>query len=259
MVKRNGKLRGLALVLALLSGACASDDPLVPASDEPFLYLVLNQRTSLAYYDSLSSPRQLALLLTVASPLEPMPYRTARRFEMRRASDRRLFDWRVYPDLVDNPGTEGSIDLIYGNYHLPDSATAAGLGTADLRPGESYELEIETEGVVIRGQATIPAAFTASVEVRDGRRIVTWPRVPGAGGYLVEAYPYPREPQRDTVYAVPADVPAGPMSITAVDPNFYRFLTDEDAGRAGIDAGFGVFGALTPASAPIELPAPAAN
>src|SRR5690606_3446959 len=37
---------GLGIALAVLSGACSWDEPLVPASDEPFLYLVLNQRSS---------------------------------------------------------------------------------------------------------------------------------------------------------------------------------------------------------------------
>lgn len=243
------------LVAALFTAACASEEPLVPASDAPFLYLVLNERVP-ADYDSLHG-RRLAPLLTVASPLEPMPYRTAQRFEMRRASDGRRFDWRAYAGLVENPGTEESIDVGYGNYHRPDSATAAGLGAADLRPGETYALETETEGVVIRGAATIPAEFAATVEVRDGRRIVTWPRVPGAGGYLVGACPYPLEPQRDAVYAVPRDAAAGPPFITAVDANLYRFRTDEDAGRAGIDAGYGVFGAISVAS--VELPAAPGN
>ena len=241
---------GLALASAAVSGACSWDEPLVPTSDAPFLYLVLNQRSS-SYYGSVE-PQQLALLLTVASPLEPMPYRSAERFEMRRASDGRRFGWQALPVGSIDPGTAESVGLHMGNYHLPDSATTAGLGAADLRPGESYELEIETEGVVVRGKVTIPAAFTAKVEVRDGRRIATWPSVPGAGGYLVGAYPYSREPQCDTFYVVPADSPPGPMTITAVDPNLYRYLTDENLGRSGIDAGYGVFGAISVAW--VDLP-----
>ena len=241
---------GLALALAVLPGACSWDEPLVPTSDAPFLYLVLNQRSS-SYYGSVE-PQQLALLLTVASPLEPMPYRSAERFEMRRASDGRRFGWQALPVGSIDPGTAESVGLHMGNYHLPDSATTAGLGAADLRPGESYELEIETEGVVVRGKVTIPAAFTARVEVRDGRRIVTWPSVPGAGGYVVGAHPYSREPQPDTFYVVPPDSPPGPMTITAVDPNLYRYLTDENLGRSGIDAGYGVFGAISVAW--VDLP-----
>lgn len=251
MVMRTKTGARLALTVALLSGACAWDEPLVPASEEPFVYLVLNLRP-VSRYDSSWEPRQLALLLTVGSPLEAMEYRSAQRFEMRRASDGARFDWRAYPILESTTGLEEKFDLGYANYYLPDSATVAGLGAADLRSGETYELEIETEGVVIRGRVMIPAAFNATVEVRDGKRIVSWPHVAGAGGYIVGAYPYSREAQRDTFYVVPADSPPGHLGIVAVDPNLYRFMTDENLGRSGIDAGFGVIGAISSTS--VQLP-----
>lgn len=244
MVTRSMTSARLVLVLALLSGACSWDAPLVPDSDEPFLYVVLNQR-SISHYGSIEKLHQLALLLTAGSPVEPMEYRSAERFEMWRTSDGRRFDWRAFPNASVSPGTGQSVEIHMANYYLPDSTTAAGLGAADLRWGETYELKIETEGVVVRGRVTIPAAFTAKVEVRDGQRIVTWPRVAGAAGYSVGAYPYSRQLQRDTFYVVPADAPPGPMSITAVDPNLYQYLIDENLARSGIDAGYGVFGAIS--------------
>ncbi|HEX7051876.1 MAG TPA: hypothetical protein VF188_16840 [Longimicrobiales bacterium] len=247
--RRGSRIHAFLLGLAALAAAaCAGDTVVVPESDAPFLYLVLNRR-SLSQYDSIFEPHQLALLLTLGSTLEPSPYRTAERFEMRRASDGARFDWRIYPDLILDPGTASSVQLIYGNYHLPDTSGPAGLGADSVLPGETYTLEIDTEGVALRGEATVPAHFAVSVRVRDGQRIVEWPHVAGAAGYFVGAYPYSPELQTDTFYVIPADAPGGqPMLVTAVDANLYRYIADDELGRAGIDAGFGVFGGVSVAS-----------
>src|SRR5690606_18014442 len=108
-------------------------------------------------------------------PIESPRYRSAERFEMWRASDGAAFDWRVYPNLVDEPGTSDAVDLMMANWYLPEESSGDGLAYRDLEPGETYELEIETEGVVLRGRATMPESFTVTVLVRDGHRIAVWP------------------------------------------------------------------------------------
>lgn len=243
---RGAWILAIPVVFGIMGGAaCAGDSVVVPASDAPFLYLVLNQQ-SISNYDSIFEPHQLALLLTTGPTLEPSSYRAATRFDMRRMSDGVRFDWRVYPNLTVEPGTSTSVQLLYANYHLPDSSGLEPLGADSLLPGETYTLEIDTEGVTIHGQVIIPEDFTVSLKVRDGERIAYWPRVRGAVGYFVGAYPYARELQTDTSYAIPADAPGGhPLNVTAVDPNLYRYITDDKVGRAGIDRGFGVFGAIS--------------
>ncbi|HEY8469722.1 MAG TPA: hypothetical protein VIL18_08770 [Longimicrobiales bacterium] len=230
-----------ALGLVALTVGCRADDIVVPESDEPFLFLVLNWRT-LSNYD-LETFSQHALLITAGSPDESPRYRSAQRFEMRRASDGALFDWRAHTRLY--PEASGSIDFIelnWANYYLPQESSGNGLAYRDLEPGETYELEIETEGVVLRGRATIPESFTVSILVQDGRRIAVWPRVRGAGGYIVGVE---GELQPDTTYVIPADVPAGALlQVRALDENLYRYLADDRVGRSGIDRGYGVFGAV---------------
>jgi hypothetical protein len=136
------------------------------------------------------------------------------------------------------------------NYYLPEESSGNGLAYRDLEPGETYELEIETEGVVLRGRATIPESLAVSVLVQGSHRIAVWPRVRGAGGYIVVADPYPGELQADTTYVIPADVPAGALlQVRALDENLYRYLADERVGRSGIDRGYGVFGAVVFADA----------
>ncbi len=228
--------------MTVLVGACNEGDVLVPQSDEPFLYLVLNQIAT-SFYQPLEWSGQQALLLTSGSPLEPPHYRTAERFEMRRASDGARFDWRTHRGLIDEPGTLSGFQMLYANYYLPQTASADGLGKEDLQPGETYELFIQTEGVVIRGTVTIPEAFSATVLNLDGQRTVVWPRVRGAAGYSVSLSTGQIELQTDTVFALPAD--ANSIVIRALDPHLYRYTVDDRVGRAGIDNGFGVFGAMS--------------
>lgn len=249
MVRRHSSAvpRAVAIMcgLLLLTAGCGTDDVIAPESDEPFLFLVLNWRT-LSNYD-LETFSQHALLVTAGSPSEHPRYRSAQRFEMRRASDGAPFDWRAHTGL--DPEAAGSIDFIelnWANYYLPEESSGNGLAYGDLEPGETYELEIETEGVTLRGRATMPESFTVSVLVQDGRRIAVWPRVRGAGGYIVGVE---GELQADTSYVIPADVPAAArLEVRAVDENLYRYLADERVGRSGIDRGYGVFGAVVFAS-----------
>lgn len=251
---RSRSIRALVLALAVVAGmACAGDTVVVPESDAPFFYLVLNFRT-ISTYAGLDGPHQLALLLTTGPVLEPSPYRTAERFDMRRVSDGARFDWREYADLIAEPGTSSSVHLLEANYHLPDASGPYGLGADSIRPGETYTIEIETEGVTLRGEATVPEDFTVSVVVRDGRRVAEWPRVKGAAGYFVGAGTEFAEPQTDTFYVIRDDIRAGEkVRVTALDANLFRYSSDDELDRAGIDAGFGVFGAVSSATATVPV------
>lgn len=238
--------RAAVLVAAALASACSGDAIVVPVSEEPFLYLVLNERSV-----DRSSPAghvgQHALLLTSGSPAQPAHYRRAERFEMRRASDGAAFAWQVRP-LTGDVGSFPSVSLDHPNLSLPAAAPPA-LGADDIVPGETYELRVETGGRVIQGRVTVPARFAATVAERDGRRVAVWPRVPGAAGYRITPGDGPLRIQADTAFPVPDGLPGGSaLRIDALDPGLFTYLTDDRTGRAGIDAGYGVFGALTSAT-----------
>jgi hypothetical protein len=242
-----GATRALAALLAgsVAVSGCQGDEILAPMSEEPFLYLVLNERS----VDRSSVEGQVgqhALLLTTGVATEPPHYRLAERFEMRRASDGTSFAWRSQRTPHGEVGSYPGVALDFWNFHLPDTA-AVGLGAEDLQPGGTYELWIETQGEVIRGRATIPAEFTASVVERgDGRRIAVWPRVSGAAGYRVELSNGDVLVQSDTSYVIPGEVlKGGAIEIDALDPNLFRYLAEGQTARAGIDDGYGVFGAIT--------------
>ncbi|HYW08515.1 MAG TPA: hypothetical protein VE913_16265, partial [Longimicrobium sp.] len=173
-------LRVMSLGLLACASACDAGEAVIRSSDEPLLYVVLNQRTPVVRTDP-----QRAFLLTAGSAVASS-YRVATRFEMRRRSDGRAFAWRSTGRTGVAPGDYAGAALHEGNYFLPDVGGAEGLGALDLRPGETYDLEIETEGVPVRGSVTVPASFSLTFGGVDGRT-VSWPRVRGAGGYTVEA------------------------------------------------------------------------
>jgi|GEM_PF-1943965 len=236
----------VALLVGVLSGGCGEQGVLVPDTQEPFFYLVLNQRSA-STYQGIHWTGQQALLTTTGSPVEPPRYRTAREFTMWRASDGARFGWRRYPQLVSEPGTSSQLTLLYANYFLPDSAGPEGLlGARDLRPGQTYEIVVTLENEVIRGRTTIPAEFTASLRESGDHRSVVWPRVQGAGGYQISLSSGATLLQTDTTLAVPRDIAGGgSVLIQALDPNLYRYVSEKNTARSGIDAGFGVFGAVT--------------
>lgn len=173
------------------------------------------------------------------------------RFELRLpSSDGARFAWRAHEQVIPEAGEVDFVELNWANDYLPEESSGNGLAYEDLEPRDTYELEIETEGVVLRGRTTIPEIFTVSVRVQDGHRIAVWPRVRGAGGYLVSAEGHDPELQRDTTYLIPADVPAGArVGVRAPDENLFRYLADDRVSRAGIDRGYGVFGAVVWADA----------
>jgi hypothetical protein len=181
---------------------------------------------------------QHALLLTTGPATGSPRYRTADRFEMRRASDGAGFAWRQEKVPNEEPGSFPGVSLDYWNFHLP-AAGGAQLGAAAVAPGESFELLIETGGEVIRGRVTVPDEFTASA---------VWPRVTGAAGYRIELSNGDVVVQPDTSYVIPADLlGGGTLDIEALDPNLFEYVADDRTARAGIDRGYGVFGAMTAA------------
>lgn len=230
----------LGVVLAGLSvGTACDSNPVLPDIRRPFVYLVLNQTV-----ERDGGAVQPAFLLTILRA-DSVVHRGAERFEMRRLSDGARFDWGT--ERTDVPLAFGSAapGLRTANWLLADSATSAGLGRPSLEPGQTYELVIETGGEVIRGRATIPDTFSVSVVEREGRRLAVWPTVKGAAAYSVDAVGAGESfhtPQTDTTYVLADSATA--LSVIAVGPNTHRFITDENARRAGVEGGLGVFGAI---------------
>jgi hypothetical protein len=180
--------------------------------------------------------------------LESPHYRAAERFEMHRTSDGTPFAWQGYGHLYAEPGTLHGISLDYANYYLPETIRSDSLGTADLRPGETYVLNVTTEGILIQGRTTIPDTFSASLVAMNGHRWVVWPRVRGAGGYMLSFSDGRTSLQQDTAFALAdEELDGGWLTIRALDFNLYQYVSDPQMHRAGIDRGFGVFGATTAA------------
>jgi hypothetical protein len=207
------------------------------------LHLVLAPGLRLARY-SPAPQEQYAVLLTTGSPLLA-ECRSAERFEMRRVRDGAPFAWMPYANCRRVTAGEGVGAWDTANFFLLETAPGDSLGASDLEPGEWYEIEIETQGRLIRGRTIIPAEFSLTVEVRDGRRYLTWPRVTGAAGYKVTFIDRDGSEdwiQTDTLHAIPAG--ARQAVVTAFDANLFEYARDDQSGRAGIDAGFGVFGAM---------------
>jgi hypothetical protein len=236
----------IAAALALVAlAACSGDTPVVANRPEPFVYLVLNQRTS-SVYGSLTQPRQHALLTVTGSPLESPGYLRADEFRMTRAADGARFAWSSYPRLSGEPGTVSRLALDAANYLLADSAGDAGLGAADLRALTAYDLYLATPGGVVRGRTSIPATFRLRLVEEGGRRTAYWPRVRGAAGYRVSLPEGDSRIQTDTSAVLGGD--AGLLTVQALDPNLYGYVAGEPVARSGIEGGFGVFGSLTTAA-----------
>lgn len=237
------RVTAVVSAMALILGSCGPSELTVPTSDEPFLHLVIAPDLRFSWGPD-AEQGQYAVLLTTGSPLAA-DCRTAERFEMRRAHDGAPFAWQGYGNCIQVRAGEGVGAWNNANYYLPESAPGDSLGASDLEPGEWYEIEIETQGRLIRGRTIIPAGFSLTVEVRDGRRYLTWPRVTGAAGYKVTFIDRDGSEnwiQTDTLHAIPAG--ARQAYVTAYDANLFEYARDDQSGRAGIDAGFGVFGAM---------------
>lgn len=233
-------LTGVAiLALAGVVGSACSSDIVFPEQRDPFVYLVLNQTVGLT-----GEPRQPAFLLTIVRA-DSVVHRGAERFEMRRLSDGARFDWDKNTLFGPPHFDHGSLPRMQdANWLLADSATGEGLGYPSVAPGYTYELVIESHGAAIRGTTTVPDTFSIAVATRNGHRVAVWPTVDGAAGYAVNAVGDGESLtfQTDTTYRLSPEATA--LEVKAVDPNAFRYATDEDARRAGIEGGLGVFGAV---------------
>ena len=227
-------VKKLAALVPLLLG-CSGDPIAVPPSSEPFVYLVLNETT---VSDLTRERGQYALLATTGAPAGPMTYRSAERFTLRRAADGRMFGFVEHD--VHGQIIEPQIER--GNYRL----SCTGDCSEEIVTGGTYTLDLRTGGVEINGETTVPAEFTFTAVEEDGRRAVAWEPVPDAAAYIVTAWPEPGEIILDTLFHLPPETPSlDEVSVTAIDSNLYAYLVDEGRARAGITAGYGVFGAAT--------------
>lgn len=229
----------MACLLLATVPACDGDPVTVPTTRGPFLYMILGQR--IASPLGPDGPNQYALLLTIGGPTEPVFFRDAERFEMRRSDDGAPFAWRSLEQQGTLGDLTGGVRLIYPSHHLPDAPEAGALGADSLLAGGGYEITIETEGVVITGAVRLPGEI--DIRLSDDGRSVAWDPVEGAAGYRViddrPAY------ITDTHYFPADDQSRRLLRVQALEENAWRYFTDERMTRSGIDAGRGVFGGMT--------------
>lgn len=235
------RLLVLVAGLAALNGA-ACDGGLVevPARTDPVLYLVMGQRVM---SERTGQQEQGALLVAAGSPVAPPVYLTADRFEMWRVRDGAPVGWEAL-GLEGQAGLSAT-DLSLGtpNYVLPDRATAPALGALDLAPGDSLDLRIEIDGTMLRGGVRLPAPPDPELSRVAGADAVVWAPAAGATGYIIMSSDGHSRMQPDTVW-YPDSPPLEWIHVIAVEPNAWRYFSDPSSARAGIDAGFGVFGAM---------------
>jgi len=233
---------------AMFASACSVQDPLLPTRTEPFLHLVLAPDERLAPIEN-PPAEQYAILMTTGSPVLS-PCRKAQRFEMRRTSDAALFGWRANGNCLSVMAGEHVDVFNHANYYLPASPGPDSAGSLELMPGTEYALRIETDGFVLNGRTMIPESFSIRLDGAGDARRVVWPRVRGAAGYFIRVNSGTRAvpPRLQTDTTFPLDLQHGTVKVTALDPNLFTYQLDKQQGRAGIDAGFGVFGAMKSAS-----------
>jgi hypothetical protein len=199
-----------------------------------------------------------ATLVTTGTPVES-PYLRAERFEMRRVSDGARFAWRPFPTERDVVGffPEG-----LGNYFLPPSPNAQGLGSDSIAAGAAYELIVESGAYRITGRTLIPGRVEFTRATTDGDSIVRWHRTAGAAAYVFSGEfsgelwliadtaavlrrrtAFPGEPTRREF-----------LRVFALDSNRAAMRSDFRVSRAGISGGWGFFGSFTWAD--VELAPP---
>lgn len=236
---RVGPPLAAVLLLAAAVPACSTEITF-PENRQPFLYMMLNE-VAPAGGGTVVQPALLLRQIRADSAV----FLEAESFEMRRASDGALFDWRNERLFGFSPFVDlGGIDVQEGNYLLSDSTTDRGLGRTGLEPGATYDLRIDTGDGEITGTVTVPDTFSITITGEGDDRRAVWPDVDGAGGYSVSRAGEDGgvRLQRDTT----APLPPGTASVTvrAVDPQAFGFLVDPNARRAGIEGGLGVLGAI---------------
>ncbi len=250
----SGRVSMLSAISILALAACDADKALMTRTDEPMVYVVLTP-------DAPAQPETAltAVVATTATPLQ-LEYRSAERFLMSRSSDGMQFAWRAVAATQTTPDGRPLTTPIGGNYMLSERAGADGLGRLDLTPGVSYSLDVLTLGRRVTGAVTIPERPVPTLVERGGKRFVEWSRSRGAARYLlqVDTDGQGTATVNDTFYVLrddlePAALPARPrIRITAVDSNWWLYISDSTVTTAGLSGAYGLFGALV--SAELDLP-----
>jgi hypothetical protein len=255
---------GVTLVCAGLGAAAAacSRELTPPRSDDPLLYMILSHDGQPGSAGADSSVT--GLLASTAGPLSAR-YRTASRLTMTRLSDGAPFAWqqldRAGP-VTPFPGL--SIFLPEdGNLALVESASAQGLGRRDLADGESYAVDLDTEGQHITGRVTIPGQPTISTTAQPEGVLVAWRDARFAALYWVH---YINGERSDTLTtdssllvrhasATGASV-ALRLRVIALDSNVAAFASDTTLSRAGLTGAYGVLGATSAAEVTVNVRGP---
>jgi hypothetical protein len=240
---------------------CRTDLPMTPASNVPFVFVVLTSSHIAIGGGPEPDSSIIGLLLTVGTPFAS-PFRTAERFEMRRSSDGAFFGWAARtPSSAMAPVDLRGISVSEGNYVLERAGTAAGLGADSIAPLDSYTLTIDTQGSLVTGRTTVPGLPQPRLVIDGTRRFVVFPRVAGAAGYIEDA-DTEREVfgpflSTDTVLELRfarQPIPPNPeFRVIALDTNAFRYLSDTTRASAGLVGALGLFGAASK-SVPLPLP-----
>lgn len=119
----------------------------------------------------------------------------------------------------------------------------AGLGADHLVPGESYTLQLDTDGRAVRGATTIPDPIAGWITGRGD--LLVRGSVAGAAGYRVII-------DGETLFVSDSVVPlsarqqqATRIIVDALDPNAWSYHTATRVDASGLLGAFGVFGAVT--------------
>jgi hypothetical protein len=242
---------------ALVGLACRAAEPFPQFDETPAVTLIITPEIP---------PRPLppgapagpdsglfATLITTGTPVRS-PYLRADRFEMRRVSDGARFAWRPFPTQDD---FVGYAPRERGNYFLPRTTSAAGLGWDSIAPGTVYELAIDAGVFRLVGRTRMPDRVEFVSEPTDGDSIVRWRSAPGAAVYGVSGDTYILRRIADTAVVIFRSTPLPEqtpniISVVAADSNFAAFGRDFRVSNAGVSGGWGVFGSYTLAEK--ELP-----
>lgn len=243
----DARMVAVVACLVVSASACGRDLPTFPQNADPLFYLALSATPP-------DSAPIRALLVTVGTPVRS-EYRDAERFEMRRVRDGMRFAWRHLPVSGTAPiGFLGTLrDSIAANFVLDDQAGTGTLGRPDVVAGETYTIDIVTLGVPMHGQTTLPEQVVPMLDTVAGEPVVHWPPVVNAAGYTVlsSLSTGVNIVTTDTIVTLPQPIfltdSIETIRVVALDANLFEFLNDPVAARAGIEAGFGVFGAFSEA------------
>jgi hypothetical protein len=260
MVTRVPRELLVRLGAALVCAGCDAAGPMPPFDETPTIGVLITRGPPPRTFGFGSSPADSGLyghLLVTGTPIQS-PYLRAERFEMRRLSDGARFAWRAIDPPRDVVPTVGPDEI--GNYFLPRSSSAAGLGSDSIAEGELYELVAEAGAHRITGRTRVPGKIEFVREPADGDSIVRWRRTPGAAAYLVNLFPILMKPADDTLIVIyrspplPGQPPLPPLVVRvfALDSNYAAFAGDVRVDRAGVTGAWGVFGSF--AWADVELP-----